>query len=72
MASTSTSGVLSTLRALLERLEHNGADLYDDTTRDAMKRVLRNRIAAIETVLSLVGSNRRAPGINDHRYNPSR
>ena len=40
MDSDSTSDVLSTLRALLERLEHNGADLYDDTTRDAMKRML--------------------------------
>jgi hypothetical protein len=61
MDSGSTSEVLSTLRALLERLEHNGADLYDDTTRDAMKRMLRNRIAAIETVLALASEPTDAP-----------
>ena len=61
MASDSTSEVLSTLRALLERLEYNEPASYDDTTRDAMKRMLRNRITAIETVLSLAAEATDAP-----------
>jgi hypothetical protein len=52
MDPTSTADVISTLRALLERIEHE-PDLYDDTMRDALKRMVRNRIDAIETALSL-------------------
>jgi hypothetical protein len=61
MASPSASEVLSTLRALLERIEHSEVDLYDNTTRDAVKRMLRNRITAIETVLSLASEATNAP-----------